>query len=89
MCKRMCMCMTTKTITIMDDAYNLLADHKLENESFSEEIRRVLSKKKTKKLSDFFGLLSKEVGEPMIKDYKRIRRDQIKLTKERLKAINR
>ena len=54
-----------------------------------EEIRRVLSKKKPKKLSDFFGLLSKEVGEPMIKDYKRIRRDQIKLTKERLKAINR
>ena len=81
------MFMTTKTITIMDDAYRLLADNKLEDESFSEEIRRVLSKKKTKKLSDFFGILSKETGESMIRDLKRIRKEQMKLTKERLARL--
>ena len=37
--------MGTKTLTIIEDAYNLLFDNKMENESFSEEIRRVLSKK--------------------------------------------
>ena len=71
----------------MDDAYNLLANSKLEDESFSEEIRRVFSKKKTKKLSDFFGILSKETGKSMMKDYKRIRKEQMKLKKERQKML--
>ena len=57
------MFMGTKTLTIMDDAYNLLMFNKHEDESFSDEIRRVLTKKKTKSLSDFFGILSKEEGE--------------------------
>jgi len=80
------MSMTTKTLTIMKDAYNLLLDNKLENESFSEEIRRILSKK-SKKLSDFFGVLSKETGNSMMKDLERIRKGQIKLTKERLAKL--
>ena len=37
--------MTTKTIAIMDDAYNLLAQRKHEGESFSEVIRRVMGTK--------------------------------------------
>ena len=78
------MFMSTKTLTIMEDAYRLLADNKLEDESFSEEIRRVFSKKKTKKLIDFFGILSKETGEAMKRDLKRIRKEQMKLTKKRL-----
>lgn len=78
------MFMTTKTLTIMEDAYRLLLDNKLENESFSGEIRRILSRKKKKKLIDFFGVLSKETGDAMMKDFKRIRKEQIKLTKKRV-----
>ena len=37
--------MGTKTITIMDDAYELLVRQKRPNESFSEEIRRIVPKK--------------------------------------------
>lgn len=78
------MFMGTKTITIMDDAYRLLSDNKLENESFSEEVRRILSKKKARKLSDFFGILSEKEGEGMMKTLKKIRKEQMRLTKERL-----
>ncbi len=78
------MFMATKTITIMDDAYDLLTDNKLKEESFSEEIRRIFSKKKAKKLSDFFGIISKETGEAMIRDLKRTRKEQMKLTRKRL-----
>ena len=63
MCTRILM--TTKTITIMEDAYHLLVDNKLSNESFSDELRRVLNKKKSKSLSDFFGILPKEEGEKL------------------------
>jgi len=78
------MFMVTKTLTIMEDSYRLLAGNKLEGESFSEEIRRVFSKKKAKKLSDYFGVLSRETGNRMVKDLERIRKEQIKLTKERI-----
>ena len=78
-------CMTTKTLTIMEDAYKLLLDNKLENESFSGEIRRIFSKKKTKKLNDFFGIISAKEGEAMIKDMEKIKKDNIKILKKRLK----
>ena len=59
--------MTTKTLTITEDAYHLLADRKLEKESFSEEIKRLLSKKKRANLSAFFGALSGETGNALEK----------------------
>ena len=68
----------------MEDAYRLLADNKLEDESFSEEIRRILSKKKKKKLIDFFGILSDEEGESMLRDLEKIRSENIKLIKKRI-----
>ena len=77
------MFMVTKTITIMEDAYDLLARNKLQDESFSEEIRRILSKKKTKGLNDFFGILSDEEGESMIKDLKKSREMDLKLEEQR------
>jgi predicted CopG family antitoxin len=46
MCMCMCMCMVTKTISIMDDAYDILISKKRENESFSEVIRRISGKEK-------------------------------------------
>ena len=47
MSTHMCMCMSTKTISIMDDAYMLLLRNKLRNESFSEVIRRHFRRKKS------------------------------------------
>ena len=46
MSTHMCMCMSTKTISIMDDAYMLLLRNKLRNESFSGVIRRHFKDKK-------------------------------------------
>ena len=40
------MCMGTKTISIMDDAYRLLVRNRMGKESFSEVIRRTLTRKK-------------------------------------------
>ncbi|MBI2542145.1 antitoxin VapB family protein [Candidatus Woesearchaeota archaeon] len=37
--------MGTKTISIMDDVYELLVRHKKPNESFSEEFRRLVPKR--------------------------------------------
>ncbi len=79
--------MATKTLTIMEDAYRLLADNKLGNESFSEEIRRILTQKRKKKLIEFFGILSKETGNSMARDLKIIREEQMKLTKKRLAGL--
>ena len=45
MCMCMCTHMATKTISIMDDAYELLVRHRIKNESFSEVIRRNFSNK--------------------------------------------
>ena len=69
----------------MEDAYGILADNKLENESFSEEIRRLFSEKKKKSLKDFFGILSDEEGEKMLKDLDKIRESNITMLKEKLK----
>lgn len=69
----------------MKDAYDLLLDNKLKNESFSEEIRRIVSKKKSKKLIDYFGILTNEEGETMLKDLEKSRRIDIELEKKRIK----
>lgn len=76
--------MTTKTLTITADAYNLLLNSKLEDESFSEEIRRLLTKKKSKRLSDFFGILSEKEGNEMLQDLEKIKATNLTLMKKRL-----
>jgi len=45
MCTHTQIRMGTKTISIMDDVYELLARQKKPDESFSEEIRRLVPKK--------------------------------------------
>jgi predicted CopG family antitoxin len=77
--------MVTKTLTIMEDAYKVLKQNKLEGESFSEEIRRVFTEKKKKKrpLSDFFGILNDAKG--MQKDFADIRELHVALLKQRQK----
>ena len=69
----------------MEDAYNLLLKNKLENESFSDEVRRILSKKGSKNLSDFFGIISEEEGEAMLKDLKMADKKEIEFLKKGLK----
>ena len=61
------MCMVTKTLTITETAYNLLTGCKLTQESFSEEIVRILSTRKPKKLADYFGILSEKEGNDILK----------------------
>ena len=48
--------MAHKTITISEEAYNLLKESKKENESFTEVIKRILKAKKKRK--DFLDWLS-------------------------------
>lgn len=76
--------MVTKTLTITEEAYNLLASGKLDGESFSEEIKRTFSTKKKKSLADLFGILSNKEAERMRTDLKEIRAMDIKLLKKRL-----
>ena len=47
MCTHTHTLMTTKTITITTDAYDLLARNKLPSESFSQAIKRSFDKKKS------------------------------------------
>lgn len=76
--------MATKTISITEEAYNRLANLKKENESFSMIINRVTQKKK---LSDFFGVLSKESGERLEKVIKEGREKNRKLHDLRNKKL--
>ncbi|MBS3142205.1 antitoxin VapB family protein [Candidatus Woesearchaeota archaeon] len=46
--------MGTKTINLMDDAYEMLNKAKLEGESFSDVVRRILGEKRMR-LEDFAG----------------------------------
>jgi len=70
----------------MEDAYQLLVQNKQKEESFSEEIRRLLDTKKSKKtFKDLFGILSEEEGSRMQKDLENIKKMNLKLLKTRLK----
>lgn len=76
--------MATKTLTITEDAYGLLSDNKTEGESFSEEIRRILSKKRRRPLSDFFGIISKEDGADILRNFERNRKENIRMLGRRV-----
>tara|TARA_Y100000310_G_scaffold213377_1_gene214331 strand:+ start:146 stop:391 length:246 start_codon:yes stop_codon:yes gene_type:complete len=80
--------MGTKTISIMDDVYELLARHKRAGESFSDEIRREFAKKGN--IMEFAGawkgLVSDEEAEQM---KKRIREIRSKIGSDILKRVAR
>jgi predicted CopG family antitoxin len=59
------MFMATKTITIMEDAYEKLAREKMDDESFSEVIRRITSRKND--LDKFFGSWTKDYAQDVEK----------------------
>ena len=79
--------MVTKTLTITKEAYDLLAQNKLKNESFSEEIIRLLSKKKAKKLSEFSGIISFEEGEEVLNELQKSRESEKKNAKKRTELL--
>lgn len=76
--------MTTKTITVTEDAYTALKALKGTRESFSETILRVAKKRP---LSDFFGVLSKKSGERLEKTVLEMRKKRDEVRKERMKRI--
>jgi predicted CopG family antitoxin len=82
------MFMATKTLTIMEDTYEMLLRNKMENESFSDVIRRIISRKGRKSFSDLFGILSNEEGDAIAKNLKKAKAMEVKLLKERMKNEN-
>ena len=81
--------MGTKTISIMDDVYGLLVRNKKNEESFSVELRRILSKEK-KDIMKFAGALadmSDEEENRIKKRIKQIKSDADKEMKERSKRL--
>jgi len=76
--------MVTKTITIMEDAYDILVGNREDDESFSEVIRKLgTNTKKKRKLIELFGILSKEQADIMRKDLEERRRYSDEHTNER------
>ncbi|MCZ7380208.1 MAG: antitoxin VapB family protein [Candidatus Methanoperedens sp.] len=71
--------MSTKTITVREEAYNLLLELKKEKESFSDVLLRTLGKKTVKKSSvmEFFGIL---------KDSKNLEEIEKEILEERKKS---
>ena len=76
--------MTTKTITITEEAYEALQRKKEKNESFSKLILRTSNKKP---LSDFFGILSEESANKLEKTIKELRKKRNLAHKKRMKKI--
>jgi len=65
--------MSTKTISIRDDTYDLLKNAKREGESFSDVIDRLLAKEKGN-MSVYFGALKdEEILEGLKEDSRKIR----------------
>lgn len=81
------MFMVTKTLTITKEAYDLLIQNKLKDESFSKEIVRLLSVKKAKKIIEFLGIISSEEGEEIIKELERSKDLEKKKAAKRAEVI--
>jgi predicted CopG family antitoxin len=76
--------MSSKTITVTEDAYEALRALKEANESFSDTILRVA---KRKPLSYFCGSLSKGSGEKLEKTIMEMRRIRSESHKKRIEKI--
>ena len=69
------MCMGTKTISIMNDAYNILKSRKHEHESFSDVIRKITRNKRD--IMEFAGAwknISEEDAEKMKRNISLLRK---------------
>jgi len=73
--------MATKNISLMEDAYFLLASNKSKDESFSDVVRRILSRKRS--VMEFAGAW-KNIGK---KDIKEMKKEIEKLRKNSTKSL--
>ena len=81
--------MGTKTISIMDDVYELLARNKKAEESFSDELRRILPKKRS--IMEFAGAwkdVTEGEAERMKARISRLRKDFDRDFEERRKKFD-
>ncbi len=81
------MFMATKTLTITEEAYNLLAREKKGSESFSMEITRVMGGRRPNNLMKYFGILSEEEGEGMLKILKKKKVENAKILRGKMRAF--
>ena len=77
--------MSTRTITVTEDAYEALKSLKAVNESFSETILRVA---KRKPLSEFYGTWSKETANKVEKNIREARQLHRNLHEKRVQKID-
>ncbi len=77
--------MGTKTISIMDDVYDLLVSLKRSDESFSEEIRRVITKKNADMMS--FAGAWKDMSDEEIADMKNLVEEMRAQSGQRMQEI--
>ena len=76
--------MTTKTITVTEDAYEALRSLKGVRESFSKTILRIAKKRP---LSDFYGILSKEAGKELEESIREVRSMHRKTHRKRIERV--
>lgn len=80
--------MGTKTISIMDDVYELLVRNKRKEESFSDELRRVIPKKgNIMECAGLWADLSGKQVEEMEKSIKKLRKSSTKSLMRRIEGI--
>ncbi len=77
--------MTTKTITITEDAYDALKGSKDMDESFSKAILRITHKKS---LKEFVGVLSEKSGDKLEEAIKEMRRSRAESREKRIVRIS-
>ncbi len=80
--------MVVKTLTITEEAYHRLKQQKDANESFSQEILRLVPKTTT--ADDFFGICSgtEEEAKQYRRKIKKIRKELSKNIEERIKRVS-
>lgn len=80
--------MGTKTITIMDDVYERLVSNKRKDESFSEELRRIVPKKgNIMECAGLWADMSDKDAEDMKTAIKQLRRDSTKSLLRRVQNL--
>lgn len=84
MCINIKIVMSTKTISLSEDAYDRLKALKKDKESFSDLVKRLCS---GVKLRDFYGVLSEKSAEEIEKTIQEKREEHRKVHEERINQL--
>lgn len=74
--------MGTKTVSLADDAYDLLKGEKREGESFSDVVRRLLGESQPS-LTELAGFLDEETAREVEETIEEMRRQDLEAQRER------